>query len=58
MAAHARIKNEFTEDEKYNNLMNWVNALFSGLLSGYLYEKHTTDMQSVCHHKGIDLLLA
>ena len=25
MAAHARLKNEFTEDEKYHNLMRWLN---------------------------------
>ena len=25
MAAHARLKNEFTEDEKYHNLMRWHN---------------------------------
>ena len=24
MAAHARLKNEFTEDEKYHNLMRWL----------------------------------
>ena len=24
MAAHARLKNEFTEDEKYHNLMSWL----------------------------------
>ena len=24
MAAHARLKNEFTEDEKYHNLMTWL----------------------------------
>ena len=24
MAAHARLKNEFTEDEKYHNLMCWL----------------------------------
>ena len=24
MAAHARFKNEFTEDEKYHNLMTWL----------------------------------
>ena len=23
MAAHARLKDEFTEDEKYHNLMRW-----------------------------------
>ena len=26
MAAHARLKNEFTEDEKYHNLMTWLKA--------------------------------
>ena len=26
MAAHARLKNEFTEDEKYHNLMRWLNS--------------------------------
>ena len=25
MAAHARLKNEFTEDEKYHNLMRRLN---------------------------------
>ena len=24
MAAHARLKNEFTEDEKYHDLMIWL----------------------------------
>ena len=24
MAAHARLKNEFTKDEKYHNLMTWL----------------------------------
>ena len=24
MAEHARLKNEFTEDEKYHNLMSWL----------------------------------
>ena len=24
MAAHARLKTEFTEGEKYHNLMNWL----------------------------------
>ena len=24
MAAHARLKNEFTEDDKYHNLMSWL----------------------------------
>ena len=25
MAAHVRLKNEFTEDEKYHNLITWLN---------------------------------
>ena len=25
MAAHARLKNEFTEDGKYHNVMRWLN---------------------------------
>ena len=25
--AHARLKNEFTEGEKYHNLMRWLNAV-------------------------------
>ena len=25
MAAHVRLKNEFTENEKYHNLMSWLN---------------------------------
>ena len=29
MAAHAPLKNEFTEDEKYHNLMRWlIDSLF------------------------------
>ena len=27
MAAHARLKNEFTEDEKYHNIMSWLNFI-------------------------------
>ena len=26
MAAHGRLKNEFTENEKYHNLMSWLNC--------------------------------
>ena len=28
MAAHARLKNKFTQDEKYHNLMRWLNDIF------------------------------
>ena len=31
MAAHAHLKNEFTEDEKYHNLMRWL-ILFKGIV--------------------------
>ena len=27
MGAHARLKNEFTEDEKYHNIMRWLNLI-------------------------------
>ena len=27
MAAHARLKNEFTEDEKYHNLKIWLDSV-------------------------------
>ena len=40
MAAHARLKNEFTEDEKYHNLMTWL--IFSGLI-----ESHTLSLMSI-----------
>ena len=29
MAAHARLKNEFMEDEKCHNLMRWLNYIIS-----------------------------
>ena len=28
MAVHARLKNEFTEDKKYHNLMTWLISSF------------------------------
>ena len=31
MAAYARLKNEFTEDEKFHNLMTWLNQVYSNL---------------------------
>ena len=37
MAAHARLKNEFTEDEKYYNFMTWLKLqVFGTSLSSYL----------------------
>ena len=32
MAAHACLKNEFTEDEKYHNLMSWLKYNIEELL--------------------------
>ena len=32
MAAHMRLKNEFTEDEKYHNLVRWLNCYIKSLL--------------------------
>ena len=36
MAVHARLKNEFTEDEKYHNLMTLLNTV--------MYPKHADRM--------------
>ena len=36
MAVHARLKNEFTEDEKYHNLMTWPFDHADGKLGGPL----------------------
>ena len=33
MAAHAHLKNEFTEDEKYHNLMRWFRSLLFHILT-------------------------
>ena len=33
MAGHACLKNEFTEDEKYHNLMSWLTIDYSSLWS-------------------------
>ena len=37
MAAHTRLKNEFTEEEKYHNLMTWLIYLFIFCLFIYFY---------------------
>ena len=34
MAAHGHLKNEFTEDEKYHNLMRWLNNVNKKILQG------------------------
>ena len=38
MAAHACLKNEFTEDEKYYNLMSWL-IYYQGHLKYHNYKK-------------------
>ena len=43
MAANARLKNEFTEDEKYHNLMSW---LISGHGKGDIGWHRRRDSQS------------
>ena len=35
MAAHARLKNEFTEDEKYHNVMRWLKCDLISVWYGY-----------------------
>ena len=44
ISAHAHLKNEFTEDEKYQNLMTWLNCvlkkkrtLFVAILSYFVH---------------------
>ena len=53
-AAHSRLKNEFTEDEKYHNLMRWLNYRYDSSyhlylsleqwLSSYLYKMSILDI--------------
>ena len=38
-AVHARLKNEFTEDEKYHNLMRWLICVTIKLLKIWAPEK-------------------
>ena len=52
MAVHARLKNEFTEDEKCNCLMSWLKCaciLISIILIGFLSQlvrSSASDLQS------------
>ena len=43
MAAHARLKNEFTEDEKCHNLMSWLILLLANALSSLKWMDYITD---------------
>ena len=40
MAAHARLKNEFSEDKKYLNLMTWLASKAIMFLSSRLVTTH------------------
>ena len=53
MAAHARLKNEFTEDKKYYNLMTWLIFQYGQgmtLKAGFLITGLTCDY---CKHPKI-----
>ena len=60
MAAHTRLKNEFTEEEKYHNLMRWliwVNYVFcfqENVLMGDICSRNITSMQKACLAKVND----
>ena len=43
MAAHARLKNEFAEDEMYHNLMKWLNYPLS------------SNTHQICFYEAIEL---
>ena len=45
MAAHACLKNEFTEDEKYHNRMTWLIG-FIACLPGQFQDIHSPDKVS------------
>ena len=52
MAMHARLKNEFTEDEKCHNLMTW---LISGLGGWYSYRMSKSALNMVTKNLSIEL---
>ena len=54
MAAHARLKNEFTEDEKCHNLMSWLKLRFLscnsplGMANTMLYKRFLQRVALFC----------
>ena len=48
MAAHARLKNAFTEEEKCHNLMTWLSSSYHYL--HYFYRIHHHHHQQPHHH--------
>ena len=62
MAAHVRLKNEFTEDEKYHNLMKWLIYFVQGTMSSdkneLLFQEFEINYNNLpaVHRKGTILL--
>ena len=52
MAAYARLKNDFTEDEKCHNLMRWLKFLFPEAMEAFnLFDKDNDrglDLDELC----------
>ena len=51
MAAHARLKTEFTEDEKYHNLMSWLKYFLN------IVQQETAQKNTLQSSKNEDLRL-
>ena len=47
MAVHACLKNEFTEDEKYNNIMSWLNISFANRMQ-IIYSPYLEQWYMLC----------
>ena len=59
MAAHARLNNEFTEDEKYHNLMTWLKWLEAFHVFVAIYTaKYPAEAPSLMKHTNIVKQLA
>ena len=54
MAAHAHLKNEFTEDKKYHNLMTWLNYIFGQ--KNYQYKFDKMKCKYMCWNQNFDVL--
>ena len=50
MAAHAHLKNEFTEDEKYHNLMTWLSLCYILLGDNCIDHKFSTLSSQTSHY--------
>ena len=57
MAAHARLKNEITENEKYHNLITWLKYMFLSLhvvLLGFVCIYTASTVKNCIHLNDID----